>query len=119
MDDLDEHQTPHDQVHTIYFGPAWNRNVLHRSRRVDTPLGQKCLFCEETIVQNDRGLLSAVVRLDPDGDPVAEIQPVHAECDAYPYIGHRVRVCPCTGHPPTRATALLAWQRAQLDGAWH
>jgi hypothetical protein len=112
---FDETLIPADQVKTIYFGPSWTRH-LYRARRVDTPLGQDCYLCEEPIIENDRGLIKAVARMGDDGQPYGAIKPVHIECDALPIIGHTVDICPCTGYPPNRDTAKLAWQRAQLDG---
>lgn len=118
MDQLEDH-IPADQVRTLYFGPAWSYRMLENSRRVPTPLGDACYLCEEAIIENDRGLIKAVALLGDDNQPYAQTKPVHAECDAYPIIGHAVGVCPCTGHPDTRNSALLAWQRGRLGGFNH
>lgn len=119
MDHLEEHLVPADEVRVIYFGPAWSPHLLTRSRRVATPLGEKCYLCDEPVVEDDRGLVKAVARMGQDGEPYGDIKPVHVECDMFLLIGHDVGVCPCTGYPSTRASALLAWQRARLDGMRH
>lgn len=115
MDQLDT-WIPYDQVLTIYFGPAWSDHMLHRAQRVPTPLGDRCFLCEEPVIENDRGLIKGVARMGRDGDPYGDITPIHIECDVYPIIGHAVGVCHCTGYPPNRDAAKLAWQRARLDG---
>jgi len=114
MDFLEAHTVPADQVRVVYFGPAWRSRVLARGRRVTTPLGEKCRMCDEPIIDGERGLIAAAVELDSNEEPKAVIAPLHAECQAYPMIGHMVEVCPCHGHEPTRDAARLAWQRAQL-----
>lgn len=114
MDFLETHPIPADQVRVVYFGPAWRSRVLERGRRVPTPLGEKCRMCGDEIIDGERGLIGAAVELDSNEEPKAVIAPLHAECHIYPMIGHQVEVCPCHGHPPTRESARLAWQRSQL-----
>ena len=116
MDDLEENLIPYSEVQTIYFGPHWGSRFLHRARRIETPLGRECFLCDESIEENDQGLVKATARLGDDGKPYGAIEPVHAECDLYGFIGHQVGVCICNGHEFSRNTARLAWQRARLEG---
>lgn len=76
--------------------------------RVPTPIGQPCLQCNESIVEGDRGLMVAVYH----SVFKSSVEPVHAECEVLPIVGHLVGVCSCTGYDTrTHAAALLAWQR--------
>jgi hypothetical protein len=38
-----------------YFGEPWESGICEDGTRHATPVGKKCLFCEEAIVEGDRG----------------------------------------------------------------
>lgn len=74
--------------------------------QVATPVGQRCLHCEEPIEPGDRGLMMGVVD-DLVGQHVATVQPVHLECDLRSTLSHVFGQCCCfVQHPTVRSEAL-------------
>jgi hypothetical protein len=64
-----------------WFGTPWPRPALRApvceidADRVETPVGEECLFCHETIQPTDRGVL-----IPHMGLVNATIEPAHIEC---------------------------------------
>lgn len=104
---------------TVYFGPRWDAPGIDYARPIPTPVGEPCLNCEEPIVEGDRGVRRAVIRLGDKGQRVEyAIRHVHMECDLRMALGspaHLLGLCCChSGNPaheprddrPPRAQAL-------------
>jgi hypothetical protein len=86
----------------VIFGRRWDAPICDAASLVATPVGYRCLSCDEPIVEGDAGFLRPVVR----DDTVLTIAAIHRECDLTQVLGHFVRVCTCTGWDPSaRATA--------------
>lgn len=79
---------------TLFFGQRWDAPRVDHATQVDTPIGQRCLECEEPIKAGDRGLLMGIVDL-VDGYPVASLQPCHLECELRSTMSHFMRQCHC------------------------
>lgn len=91
------------------FGEPWDAPVCEGARRVPTPIGQHCWWCNTVFVQGDRG--------------VANGAPMHRECQLRSVVGSMAHLrgeCTCVAGPaapvgPTtpqemRAEALEVWQ---------
>jgi len=93
----------------VYFGERWDSpffdavaglKIIHR----DVPVGVPCYWCEDLIVEGERGLFRPVVR--PSGSTV---EPIHAECGLREALGsfaHLNGLCSCFGQeePPFPGT---------------
>ena len=69
-----------------YFGESWRAPVC--KEQVPTPIGELCLFCDESIADGDHGLFAN------------ETQPVHRECfirQVSGSVGHQKGMCSCYG----------------------
>lgn len=85
----------------VFFGtlsPAAEDHAV----QVAAPVGQACVFCEEDIVEGDRGFMRAVLLAD-GVEP--RVEPTHWECEALTIVGHEFGVCSCTGFASDRAAA--------------
>jgi len=97
-----------------FFGEKWDipRLDLEPHRRVvqqPTPVGRPCMYCQEPVVEGERGLFrTAEVKADENTDPAllvpgnpeyaVAVLPVHAECDIREMLGgidHLERRCLC------------------------
>lgn len=73
------------------FGPPWG----HDGEVVPTPVGEKCLWCEEPVVEGDRGVVTPF--MDTDGQREAA---QHRECllrSIFGSVGHQLKRCSCFG----------------------
>jgi len=76
-------------MHTIktkYFGPPQHRK--QDEAQVDTPVGQRCILCDETVVDGDIGTISSSSQI------------AHYECQLRSVIGsvlHQQGLCTCLG----------------------
>ena len=95
---------------TLFFGQRWDAPDLDDAHQVDTPVGQPCRHCDESIVAGDRGLLRAAMYAGPDGTWIAIPKPTHAECALLPIMGHIHGICRCNGYDDSRASAHLLWR---------
>ena len=82
----------------------WGERCSHMPY-VDTPIGQKCLHCEEVIVQGE------------EGEIMLDGRPIHREClvrSVMGSVGHQKKTCSCyggsEGDPPglTKREAAIA-----------
>lgn len=99
-----------------YFGEHWGARFLEGLRQGETPVGEACSYCHETIQEGDRGLWRPHIRAI--GQPPS-IEPMHAECDfrlAMGSVGHLMKQCSCYGgteeDPPAmsdREAAVASW----------
>lgn len=91
-----------------YFGDRPEHHPVPATlQQVDTPIGQPCLECEESIQAGDKGYI--VPLIDRNG---GAMRPVHTECGLLGIIGHMYGVCSCV--PSTRTTredAKELWER--------
>ena len=83
-------------VGELFFGPtAWGGAVDDPKLLVETPVGDRCLYCEETIVEGDSGCIFPY--LDSEGPRlIAE----HRECflrHIFGSVGHQRGKCSCYG----------------------
>lgn len=61
-----------------------------------TPVGKACLWCEETLIEGDKGFL---VGCSQDIDESGEV-PYHRECmlrSLFGSVGHQNKKCSCLG----------------------
>lgn len=97
----------------------WGRCV-----RRPTPVGKRCLLCNEEIIKGDRGQFMGSSEPDKDGRLRAVVRPVHIECMMIDTIGHTYGVCSCTGYGrdanARRAIvkAINKARAARLQGPW-
>lgn len=91
----------------VFFGDPWDAPIVdYAHSQGETPVGEKCLYCEEAIAEGDRGWYTAVLSA---GEP--RLAYVHAECEILGISGHSYGVCSCNGYGHDRAAAQLLWQR--------
>lgn len=83
---------------TRFFGEKWDAPMADPpAEQVPTPVGQKCLWCDEPIVEGDRGILTGVVQMR-NGVTVGNTEPVHMECQLRQVVGglaHLQQRCLC------------------------
>ena len=80
------------------FGPACDGLT-----KVVTPVGKKCSWCDEAIVEGDEGIVMPHVYQLEKGQPVMDWLPVHRECFLRQVLGsvnHQMGLCSC-GKPKT------------------
>jgi hypothetical protein len=59
------------------------------------PVGQRCLFCEEVITENDQGVLMPLL-----DSQACRLVPKHRECylrHIFGSVGHQMKTCSCYG----------------------
>lgn len=95
---------------TAYFGEPWDAPMIADDPdavHADTPVGVRCLECDEPIAADDQGLLRPFMHgrlwhrpewiVAPLGEQ-ASVTAVHRECDMLGIVGHMVGVCSCTDY---------------------
>jgi len=93
------------------FGPRWHSVMTEHATWVPTPVGERCLFCEEPIEEGDQGFLRGHI----DASGKSSMRWAHGGCDAIGVVGHIYGVCSCTGwDTTTKAAGDELWRR--LDG---
>lgn len=93
----------------VYFGVRWDAPHFDEAVEVPTPVGEKCLYCREPVVEGESGTLMPVGQIDGPGT----VEPVHIECFLRSTIGdvaHLEGRCTCYGggdrdERPYRVTA--------------
>lgn len=87
--------------------------------RIDTPVGEKCIFCEEPIVEGDVGVVMPFLGVDEE----TNIVPQHKECvlrGIFGSVGHQKKTCSCFGgteeDPPGMTKREAAKAAAKLAG---
>jgi hypothetical protein len=95
-----------------WFGESWDAPVCEIVDHVATPVGEKCLHCDEPIAEGDYGVVIPLV----DGNATIPI-PEHYACFMRRIIGsiaHLTRRCSCyvpgadEGDPPGLSKRLAA-----------
>ena len=85
---------------TEFFGKRWDAPMVDPpAEQRPTPVGQKCMWCDESVVEGDRGVFMGVMRL-VNGVTVGTTEPVHMECQLRQSVGgiaHLQRRCSCCG----------------------
>lgn len=100
-----------------YFGEPWPSGICDDGTQRPTPIGDKCLHCDEPIQDGDQGTWGGVLRFGAD---IAAIEPAHRECSLRAVrggIGHLVDHdywCD-TEHMPDagftyRQSAIMVWE---------
>lgn len=110
-----------DDVGPPYFGEAWPSGICDTGLPVPTPVGEECNWCQEKIVDGDRGTFIM-------NGSTGKFEPVHRECSMRMVlggIGHledHERWCtrdehhdPDGGRTP-RQSALEVWEWVQRNG---
>ena len=98
-----------EQATNFWFGTEPWGQICKSIPRVDTPVGEDCLYCWEPIQEGDSGEMIPVYEVG--------LRPIHRECLlrlALGSVGHQQRRCSCYGgeeeDPPglTKRQAALA-----------
>lgn len=88
---------------SLWFGDPWPRADYRApiceddAEHAITPVGEKCVWCDEAIVVGDRGSSMTVVRMDPD-NPLRAIPSLgwtHIECSMRATMGNTTHM---SGH---------------------
>lgn len=72
-----------------WFGKAWGAPVCDIDYHIETPVGAHCLYCDETIEADDRGMTT---------NCEGQEQPEHLECFMRQLLGsvaHLEKRCGC------------------------
>jgi len=104
---------------TYIFGRRWDSPQADDAEMVPTPIGQRCPYCDEPIVDGECGVL--LPRFDSEGK--AGVAPVHMECDLRSFLSHLLKTCACHGdgveYPSVRAEALATLDAENARRAAH
>jgi hypothetical protein len=79
-----------------WFGSDWGAPACTVEAFVPTPVGARCLWCEEPITADDRGFMQHLVGADGGARPA----PIHLECQVRQISGgvnHIRRRCSSSG----------------------
>jgi hypothetical protein len=76
-----------------WFGKSWGAPVCEDEDHIDTPEGQKCLYCEKPITADDQGIVMPVALVDKP----AELIPVHIDCYLKKVVPHGFDCVRCRG----------------------
>jgi hypothetical protein len=111
----------------VWFGTSWGAPICETTPRVPVPVGKPCIWCDEPIAADDRGIGSAL--LESVGNIIA-VSPAyyHVECwirQTLGSTGHQLKLCPCfggtyEGEPEgmsKRDAARAAWELARSRAA--
>lgn len=80
-----------------WFGPKEFARICDDAERVDIPIGQECMYCEEPIAGGDAGFM---IPYDFEGKHA----PHHQECfmrSVIGSVGHQQHECSCHGREDT------------------
>lgn len=94
-----------------WFGENWNAPVCGYVPHAKTPVGEKCVWCSETIEKDDRGFIG--------GNQI-----IHLECDVRSIIGginHQKKLCTCCGgteEPDPENLTIRQAAKAAADYWW-
>ena len=103
-----------------WFGKSWGSQVYEDFEQTETPVGQPCVCCEETIVEGDDGFLvpcvyggmhrtrekaeraiADIVHAYESGELVPELVPMHRAChlrsSVIQGLNHQLKLCACYG----------------------
>ena len=105
-----------------YFGKYWGAPVCDSCQHTETPVGQICFWCEESIGESDRGFLvpHASWKYMAGQEKIPPVQSIHLECMirmTVGSLGHLRKTCSCYGgneeDPPnmTKREAAIAAYR--------
>lgn len=87
------------ETHETFFGEPWPSELCNLLEPGPTPVGEDCMFCEEAIVEGDRGSWVQAVGFG-DGGPYPCWHPTHRECQIRELLGglpHMQQRCSCFG----------------------
>lgn len=107
-----------------YFGAFWNVPATELLDRLPTPVGDKCIDCQEIIGVADQGyIVPCVLRQDEVGRWVTEFLPIHRECQLLATVGHTFGYCNCNNYQglTRRQGAIKTWDAVQAHnqaGTW-
>lgn len=76
-----------------YFGEPWPSGVCDFGEQVPTPIGRRCAWCDEAVVDGDRGTF-----VWARGEDETVRRPMHRECSLRTVmgsIGHLTGTCSC------------------------
>ena len=94
---------------TAYFGEPWDVPMLDGATQVPTPVGVRCGYCAERVVDGEQGVIYPCA-----GAWEVAAMPYHRECSMAGIVGHMVGVCSCTGWEiGARATAREVMARVE------
>lgn len=91
-----------------YFGNPWNDFLKEYGNQQAVPVGEACLWCNEEILENDRGIFLS----SEDGD-----KPNHVECFLRQIVGsvaHQKGLCSCCGAKEEKFSDMTPRQEAIL-----
>jgi hypothetical protein len=99
------------------FGEIWDAPICDATVEVDTPIGQRCLSCQEPVGEGDQGFIHPVIHADGSSEDL----PIHRECELLGVIGHSYGYCHCTNYQGNsrRIGALLLWAEFHSEGEDH
>src|SRR5258708_5208550 len=98
-----------------WFGKSWGAPICDPQDHAETPVGQLCSWCTETIEANDAGVI--IPHLE---DRRTTMRPQHYECFIRQVAGsvaHQLHRCSCYGGKqcdPTRMTKRKAAKAATI-----
>ncbi len=89
----------------MYFGESWGATICNSIDQTPTPVGAKCGWCKEVIVEGDQGFLipgieGEFVASESKHQYKAVVTAFHRECNLRQIIGslaHQQGRCSCFG----------------------
>jgi hypothetical protein len=90
-------------------------------KRIPIPVGEECLWCDETIEDGDRGESMVAVAAEPNGKVMGRLRYAHAECMLRQVVGgpaHLLGKCTCQVDlgMTRREAARWTWDWVQQHG---
>lgn len=82
-----------------FFGERWDAPAFDDATEIPTPVGERCLDCDELIAEGDSGTMTPAIIKTEDGYG-SEIRAQHIECHLRHFLGspaHIMGQCSCSG----------------------
>lgn len=107
-------------LHETFFGEAWPSAICGLLEPGPTPVGEECMFCDEAIVDGDRGSWMQAVSMTDQG-PAPCWHPAHRECQLRSVVGglaHLAGRCSCQGGPGPTPEEKAMSEREEALAVW-
>lgn len=96
----------------VYFGQPWDAPFISDATEAPTPVGERCLECNEPVVDGDQGVIMPYSYVGENGKPAHRMAAEHRGCFLLGVMGHLAGTCFCHNDKGTireRGLATVAW----------
>lgn len=99
-----------------WFGESWRAPICAPEDEVGTPVGERCLLCEEPIAAGDQGVVMPFSGDLVDGVVTARLVPEHLDCFLDTVLPHGPDCPRCRGLERNVHTESCGYRRGEGEG---